>query len=74
MIWDYSKLRGKIREIYVTDEAFADAMGKSRANISQKLNNHVPFTQREMYKACEVLRVDFTEIYSLFFCPDSTEK
>ena len=35
----YAKLRGRIREVFGTDEAFSKAMGLNKATISKKLNN-----------------------------------
>ena len=39
MSWDYSKLRGKIREVCGTQDAFADRIGIGRVSLSQRLNN-----------------------------------
>ena len=35
----YSKLRGKIREIFKSNEKFSEAMGMNSASLSAKLNN-----------------------------------
>ena len=37
MSWDYSKLRGKIREVCGTQDAFADRIGIGRVSLSQVL-------------------------------------
>lgn len=67
MAFDYSKLRGKIREIYKTQEAFANAMGCSTATISSKLNCNVDFTQDEIAKAVAALRLSMEDIPTYFF-------
>lgn len=67
MSFDYSKLRGKIREVYKTQEAFANAMGCSTATISGKLNCNVDFSQDEIIKAVKVLRLNLDDIPAYFF-------
>lgn len=67
MNFDYSKLKGKIRESFDTQESFAKALGISRTSLSFKLNNHVDFTQTEIKKSCELLGVKKQEISDYFF-------
>lgn len=67
MAFDYSKLRGKIREIFKTQSAFAEAMGMSTTSLSVKLNNNVEFSQKEIEKAVELLKIDKEEIPAYFF-------
>lgn len=67
MAFDYSKLRGKIREKFKTQDAFAMAAGLSRTALSQKLNGHVEFTQDEMYNACKILEVSLKNLDDYFF-------
>ena len=70
MKYDYSKLRGRIREIFKTEHAFASAMNLSKATISAKLNNAVEFSQTEIDNACTLLGIDQTEISNYFFTPE----
>lgn len=65
--FDYSKLRGKIREVFKTQEAFACALGISAASMSAKLNNAVMFTPNEMVLACVVLGLSVGDIPEYFF-------
>ena len=67
MNWDYSKLRGRIREICGTQEEFAERLGIGRVSLSQRLNNALEFTQNEIFKACEILNIDFADIPLYFF-------
>ena len=67
MAFDYSKLRGKIREIFKTQSAFAEAMGMSTTSLSVKLNNNVEFSQKEIEKVVELLKIDKEEIPAYFF-------
>lgn len=73
MQWNYSKLRGKIKEIFGTQEAFAEALGIGRVSLSQRLNNLLEFTQDEMFKACELLKISTCDISDYFFCTLSLE-
>lgn len=65
--YDYSKLRGKIRELFNTQENFANAMKISKATISYKLNGLVEWTQEEIERAVQLLGIDATEIHVYFF-------
>ncbi|MFA9375564.1 MAG: DUF739 family protein [Lachnotalea sp.] len=66
---DYSKLKGKIKEVFGTQGAFAKVMGISSVSLSAKLNNWVSFTQPEINKACELLGISFQHIAVYFFTP-----
>lgn len=65
---DYSKLRGKIKEVFGTEGAFARAMGYNRGTISAKLNNQSEWTRADIQKACFLLGVPFSEVEHYFFC------
>ncbi len=67
MAFEYSKLRGKIRERFTTQEAFAGAMEMSTVSLSQRLNGKLEFTQDEIFKACELLSIEMKEIDEYFF-------
>lgn len=65
--FDFSKLRGRIKEIYRTQTAFALAMLMNEATLSNKLNNNVEFSPKEIIRACLLLSIDFEEINIYFF-------
>lgn len=66
-IYDYSKLRGKIKEIYGTQTAFATAMSMNEATLSNKLNNNVEFSQKEMDRTCDLFNESYAMIEPYFF-------
>lgn len=66
-MFDYSKVRGKIREVFGTQESFAKAMGISSATISDKLNNKTEWTQKEIDNAVELLNIAKENIPVYFF-------
>lgn len=69
MAFAYDKLKGKIKEVFGTQEAFANALGIARTSLYSKLNNNTEFTQMEMLRALELLHLQKTEIDVYFFTP-----
>ena len=67
----YSKLRGKIREVFGTNEAFAKAMEMDYSSLSAKLNNKSPWKREEIEKACKLLHIPIEDVYLYFFCSKS---
>ena len=67
MEWKYDKLRGKIKEICGTQDAFVEKLGIGGVSLSQRLNNQLEFSQDEMFKACEILDIDLSELSTYFF-------
>lgn len=64
----YSKLRGKIREVFGTQAAFACCMDMNAATISAKLNGKSDWSRKEMEAACVALGIPMSEMH-IFFCP-----
>ena len=71
MSFDYSKLRGKIREKYKTQEIFAGELGISAASLSDKLNEKSDFSHGEITLACDKLGIPYECISEYFFCEKS---
>lgn len=67
MAYDYSKLSGKIIEIFGTRSNFANAMEMSERTLSLKLNNLTSWKQPEITKACRLLGISEFEIKDYFF-------
>lgn len=67
MVYDYSKLEGKIVEKFGTRESFAKAMGITSKSISDKLNNKTIWKQPEISKAKDLLSISGTETDAYFF-------
>ncbi len=44
MRWNYSKLRGKIKEVCGTQDVFAEKINIGRVSLSQRLNNLLEFS------------------------------
>lgn len=71
MVFDFAKLRGKIREKFNTESAFAAAMCISGATLSAKLNSKVCWTDKEIVMACELLDIPLEFIPVYFFTVQS---
>lgn len=67
MVFDYSKLRGRIVEKYGSQAAFADAIDMSISTLNLKLNNKSEWSTTEIVEACKLLDVELTDTYSYFF-------
>lgn len=57
-MYDYSKLKGKIVEVYGTQGKFAKALGITGNSLSNKLRNENYFKQDEITKAIDLLAID----------------
>lgn len=66
--FDYSKLRGRIRELFITEEKFSKEMGMSSVSLSFKLNGKREWTQQEINKAIGLLNISREDIPEYFFC------
>lgn len=67
MKFNYSKLNGKIVEVYGTRDNFANAFGMSKNTVSRKLNNKVRFSPEDIIKICELLNIPNDKISDYFF-------
>ena len=72
-MFDYSKLRTRIKEIFSTQEKFASAMGISRSVLNLKLNNASAWTQSEIVLASKLLKIPDGEYDQYFFYLKSLE-
>ena len=70
MIFDHSKLIGKIKEKYPNREDLAKQIPLSANSLSKKLNNKVPFNSPEIYRMVELLGISGNEICVYFFTPN----
>ena len=64
---DYRKLRGKIKEVFDTNGAFAEALDLDPPTLSSKLNNKSEWTTNEIVRACELLNIRLSDAHLYFF-------
>ena len=67
MEFNNSKLRGKIRELFGTEQKFSDAVGISKSALSAKLNNNSEINRDEMLKMIDLLNIKKDDIFEIFF-------
>lgn len=63
----YAKLRGRIKECYMTQEKFAEALGMDTSTLSAKLNNKSDWTRSEIENACQLLKISINAVHTYFF-------
>ena len=63
----YSKLRGRIVEIFGNNKKFADALDIDASSLSFKLNNKTPWKREEIETACILLEIPIEEVHLYFF-------
>lgn len=70
-MYDYSKLKGKIVEVYGTQGKFAEALGITDTSLSNKLRNTNYFKQDEIAESIKLLHIENPIPY--FFCKGTIE-
>lgn len=66
-IFDYDKLRGRIKEYFKTEGKFSEKLGISSVQLSNLLNNKATWDQLLINKACMLLEILSIEIPVYFF-------
>ena len=67
VLFDYSKLTGRIREKFGTQKKFAEAIGKNPVTVSLKLTNKRYFDQQDIVQAVGALEISPEDVTSYFF-------
>ncbi len=65
--YDYSKLKGLIREKCGTHAKYAELLGVSTTTLAQRLGNYQPFTQKEIEITKEKFNLTTEELVAVFF-------
>lgn len=71
--YDYSKLRGRIRENQYTQADIAHKLGVSEPTVSSRLNGKSDFSQNEITCICSMLDIKPKEIPLYFFASKLTK-
>lgn len=68
MEFNYNKLKGKIKEVYGTQQEFAKALGISSTTLNTRLKNETFFNQSEIEKTRDLLNLKSEQdIIDIFF-------
>lgn len=73
MQYDYSKLCGRIKEIFGTQEAFAKEIQMSSTTLIKKLSNKVKFRQDEIGRSMKALKLNM-KLLPIYFFKEKVEK
>ena len=63
----FAKLRGKIKEVFNTNAAFAEAIGMTCPTLSFRLNGATPWKREEIEASCVALGIPIEEVHIYFF-------
>ncbi|MCC4121327.1 DUF739 family protein [Lactococcus lactis] len=67
IIFDYSKLRGRIKERYESEAKFSVEARISQASLSSKLNNKTYFNPEDILRILKILDIPDEEAKLYFF-------
>lgn len=67
----YAKLRGRIKEVFGSQDAFAKEIGLDSSSVSAKLNNKTEWTRKQIVDAATALKIPVEDIPEYFFCRKS---
>lgn len=67
---DTRKLRGRIIEIFGTQQEFAKKIGKTEQTITAKINGRSQFSQEDIIEWCNALDIEAADIGLYFFAPE----
>lgn len=73
MSFDYSKLKGRIKEVYGKYENILPDISMSEATLSRRLNGKSYFDTEEILELSELLNIEMDEIDQYFFKTDKEE-
>lgn len=65
--YDYSFLKKRMNDYRYSVQSLAESIGITRVSLSNKLNNHLPFSQDEILKIAKLLDIDHDQIAHYFF-------
>jgi hypothetical protein len=67
IVYDYSKLLGRIKEKYGTRENLVKEITISSTSLNLRLNNKLKFDQQDIKELCIALDINEEEIPDYFF-------
>lgn len=73
IMYDYSKLLGRLKEKGFTQLELANRLGVSETTVNLSLGNKRAFKQDEIFRICELLDLDMSDIEAYFFSHNNLE-
>ena len=65
--YNNSKLLGRLTELGIDREKFADIIGIKRTSLYKRLNSELQFKQDEINKAIQALNISQIDVWEYFF-------
>lgn len=72
-MFNYSKLRGRIKELGFSESEIAKKINISKATISSRFNGNSEFSSKETDCLIDLLQISDNEIKDYFFCKNGSE-
>ena len=66
-VFDYSRLKGRIIEMFGSQKAFAKELGVTEGTLSMKMSCHTYFMQNEIYRISDILKISPESLSTYFF-------
>lgn len=73
MAFNFSKLRGRIKERFGSEKAFAIALDIAPSNLSARLNGKIHWGADEIKRVSDLLEIPDEEMVAYFFTPKVRE-
>lgn len=72
--FDYSKLRGLLREKSITLADYASIINVSNTSLNERLANRIPFSQDEIKRTKRAFDLSASEIDFIFFTENTENR
>lgn len=64
------RIRGRIVELFGSQQNFARHLGQTEQTVSKKLRGKATFSQEDIIRWCEALQIPAGEVGEIFFAPE----
>jgi len=72
-MYNYSKLRGLIKQYFDTQAKYAQYLGIGTTTLTSRLSGETFFSQQEIEKSIKAFNLTSQDIELTFFCKEQTE-
>lgn len=66
-MYQYRKLKGRIKELYGSQAAFAEAIGMSHNTVCKKLTGRIGISQCDVERWAELLKIERCDYGEYFY-------
>ena len=69
MVFDYSKLKGRIIEKFGTVSAFAESMGYAQSGLYISIKHGKPISSKRIIEMTDALEIESKDVGEFFYTP-----